>query len=158
MRPMNSTLNQERVMNSYFDLFSLFSVGLAMSPSFCLCVFLLFPCIVLYSYTSPLGLLSSPMHSLFPAETALLYISGADCDGCLYIPNDGSSLTMGTTYYVRVTAYNALGSSAVSGDSGDESEVVAATPNQVNMIQVCNQCFSRPKNRIAYSQGINTDR
>lgn len=75
------------------------------------------------------------MLSLFPASSAVLYISGADCDSCLYIPNDGSSLTMGTPYYVRVTAYNAMGSSAVGSDSGDDSEVVAATPNQVMQLK-----------------------
>lgn len=75
------------------------------------------------------------MHSLFPASSAVLYVSGADCDSCLYIPNDGSSLTMGTPYYVRVTAYNALGSSAVGSSSGDDSEVVTATPNQVMQLK-----------------------
>ena len=71
------------------------------------------------------------MHSLFPADSAVLYISGADCDGCLYIPSDGSLLTLGTQYYVRVTAFNSLGSSAVASGSGDDSEVVAVIPNQV---------------------------
>lgn len=71
------------------------------------------------------------MHSLYPAESAVLYVSGADCDSCLYIPNDGTSLTMGTPYYVRVTAYNALGASEVGSGSEDNSLVVAATPNQV---------------------------
>lgn len=70
------------------------------------------------------------MHSLYPADSATLYISGADCVDCLYIPNDGSSLTLGTHYYVRVTAYNALGSSPV-GRGSDDKSVVAVIPNQV---------------------------
>ena len=81
------------------------------------------------------------MHSLFPASSAVLYISGADCDSCLYIPNDGSSLTMGTPYYVRVTAYNALGSSVVGSGSGDDFGVVAATPNQVMQLHFL-QCHA----------------
>lgn len=71
------------------------------------------------------------MHSLFPADSAVIYISGADCDSCLYIPNDGSTLTMGTPYYVRVMAYNAMGASEVGSGSEDSSLVVAVTPNQV---------------------------
>lgn len=71
------------------------------------------------------------MHSLFPADSAVIYISGADCDSCLYVPNDGSALTMGTPYYVRVMAYNAMGASEVGSGSEDSSLVVAVTPNQV---------------------------
>lgn len=73
------------------------------------------------------------MHSLYPAESAVLYVSGDDCDSCLYIPNDGSFLTMGTVYYVRVRAYNALGGSEVvaSGGSDDGSQITSVTPNQV---------------------------
>lgn len=71
------------------------------------------------------------MHSLHPADSAVLYISGADCDSCLYVPNDGTSLTMGTPYYVRVTAYNAQGASAIGSGSDDASLVAAVTPNQV---------------------------
>lgn len=76
-------------------------------------------------------MLTSPMHSLHPADSAVLYISGADCDSCLYVPNDGTSLTMGTPYYLRVTAYNAQGASEVGSGSGDASLVAAVTPNQV---------------------------
>lgn len=82
------------------------------------------------SYNGTLAPLSSPMHSLYPESSATIYVSGADCDDCLYIPNDGSSLTMGTPYYVRVTAYNALGSSAV-GTGYDATEVATVTPNQI---------------------------
>lgn len=85
----------------------------------------------LSSYTGTLTPLSSPMHSLYPADSSTLYISGADCVSCLYIPNDGSSLTMGTPYYVRVTAYNALGWSAVASGVDDTSGVATVTPNQV---------------------------
>lgn len=85
----------------------------------------------LISYDGTLGAISSPMHSLYPADSAVLYISGADCDNCLYVPNDGTSLTMGTPYYVRVTAYNAQGASAVGSGSSDASLVAAVTPNQV---------------------------
>lgn len=70
------------------------------------------------------------MHSLYPEDSATIYISGADCDNCLYIPNDDSSLTMGTPYYVRVTAYNAQGSSVV-GSGSDSDEVAAVIPNQI---------------------------
>lgn len=71
------------------------------------------------------------MHSLYPADSAVIYFSGADCDSCLYVPNDGSTLTMGTPYYVRVLAYNAMGASEVGSGSEDSSLVVAVTPNQV---------------------------
>lgn len=96
----------------------------------------LFSYVLLNSYTGKLASLSSPMHSLFPASSAILYTSGADCNSCLYIPNDGSSLTMGTPYYVRVTAYNAMGSSAIGSSSGDDSEVVTAVPNQVKQLNL----------------------
>lgn len=71
------------------------------------------------------------MHSLYPAESAVLYISGADCDGCLYIPGGGSAMTMGTPYYVRVTAYNALGGSS-AGFGSDNSGVSTVIPNQAS--------------------------
>lgn len=84
-------------------------------------------------YEGTLGQISSPIHSLYPADSAVLYISGDDCNSCLYIPNDGSSLTMGTMYYVRVRAYNALGGSEVVASSGSEdgSQIASVTPNQV---------------------------
>lgn len=74
------------------------------------------------------------MHSLYPADSAVLYISGADCDGCLYIPDDGSTMTMGTPYYVRVAAYNALGASS-AGTGSEDSGVSMVTPNQVEHVQ-----------------------
>ncbi|CAM9982839.1 unnamed protein product, partial [Ectocarpus sp. 12 AP-2014] len=83
------------------------------------------------SYVGTLGPISSPMHSLYPADSAVLYISGSDCESCLYIPNDGSSLTMGTPYYVRIAAYNALGASEIGSGSDDSSLVVGVVPNQI---------------------------
>lgn len=81
-------------------------------------------------------MITSPMHSLHPADSAVLYVSGADCDSCLYVPGDGTSLTMGTPYYVRVTAYNAQGASEVGSGSADSSLVAAVTPNQVTVHRI----------------------
>lgn len=74
------------------------------------------------------------MHLLYPADSAVLYIRGADCNGCLYIPDDGSTMTVGTPYYVRVTAYNALGASS-AGTGSDDPGVSMMIPNQVEHAQ-----------------------
>ncbi|CAM9134345.1 unnamed protein product [Discosporangium mesarthrocarpum] len=86
------------------------------------------------SYDGDLSVLSSPMHALFPSESAVLSIRGSDCNGCFYLPSsDGVSgtgtLTMGTPYYVRVSAYNSMGGSQLP--TGSDDGVTAVTPNQV---------------------------
>lgn len=100
------------------------------------------------SYEGTLGALSSPLHSLYPADSAVLYISGADCDSCLYVPEDGTPLTMGTPYYVRVTAFNAQGASEVGSGSADVSLVAAVTPNQVTAWHNSVRCGERTTSRI----------
>jgi hypothetical protein len=54
----------------------------------------------------------------FGVPDAAVEILGKDCDKCVYIPNDGvSSLVPGETYYARLFAFNAMGSSEASNSA-----------------------------------------
>ena len=77
----------------------------------------------------PAELIAAPAHDLWP-RASVLWVKGADCAGCYYMPRDAArpgELVVGLEYHVRVTARNKY--SVARAASGKSSVVPNAVPS-----------------------------